>query len=172
MRDSEGWCKTDAGTCSAVIVEQAALELVQVGVGRLALQAGPDLHHVRLLAWSGFAQIHRPPDLQVALAVQVGGLDEAGVIRQRGVEAEEVCWEELLIIHSQHMTNTDVPPLDVMDAACQQHKTCEHSIAQAPGISGLLYVKSIDASIPLTLKTPASPTSFVTGPAAACSSPL
>jgi hypothetical protein len=57
---------------------KAALKLMQIGVGGLALQHPLHPHHCRIVELGlPTPQIHRPPDLQVALAIQVRRLDEA-----------------------------------------------------------------------------------------------
>ena len=50
---------------------EAALEGVQARVGRLALQQAHQLRGLRLAARHGALEVHRAPDLQVALACTV-----------------------------------------------------------------------------------------------------
>jgi len=51
--------------------------------------------------------------------VQVGGLDEAGLVGQRRVQAEQVGREELVVLHAQHLAHAHVAPGDVAAAACR-----------------------------------------------------
>ncbi len=59
-----------------------------------------------------------PPGRRWGATIQVGGLDEAGLVGQRRVQAQQVGREQLVVLHAQHLAHANVAPGDVPAAAC------------------------------------------------------
>ena len=58
-------------------------------------------------------EIQRRARFQICLPVQVGGFDEAEAGRQRGVQEEDVCREQLVVSHLHHLPYSHFSPRDL-----------------------------------------------------------
>ncbi len=116
-------------TFAGRLVYEAPLELVQVRVGLLTLQCGMDVQHIRVFFWRRIPQVQGPPDLQIALAIEVGGLDEAGVVLQGRVQAQEVCWKQLLVLHLQNVAHPHIAPLDILNCPCRPSRPAREGVS-------------------------------------------
>lgn len=106
---------------------EAPVEEVQVGVGFLALEAAFEVQ-ARAEGARDRRPFHiqRPSDLQVRFPVQIGGPDEADLIRQRRVKAQQIRRKELIVLDLQYMPHLHVLPLDRHCLACMVSRGGSH----------------------------------------------
>lgn len=89
---------SEMGNSRLVGLAEDAVELVEVPVGRLALDVGPEAHELARVEEVGRLRVGLP-DLQVRLAVKVGRLDERHGLRLRGRQEDQVRREEGVVVH-------------------------------------------------------------------------
>ena len=52
------------------------------------------------------------------LTIKIDCLDEADVVPMRAVEAEQICWNVLIVEDLQHHPHMHLVPLDILDRPC------------------------------------------------------